>query len=165
MNMIQVSRYVFALLFFFLTAFSGCRMAGDNNGEYYRVTKVVDGDTFWIDDGSEKGTKVRLIGLDAPETRKSGHKDIGYYGEEAKVYLTRLLLNKEVRLEYDVDRRDRYGRTLAYAWLKDGTFVNAELIRLGYGVVLTIPPNVRFADEFAELQKEARKSARGLWGK
>jgi micrococcal nuclease len=131
----------------------------------YTVTKVVDGDTFWVDDGSPKGLKVRLIGIDAPETQKSARKDVGYYGQEAKEYLTELILEKNVRVEFDVDRKDQYGRTLAYAYLEDGTFINAELLKLGYCMVLTVPPNVKFAQQFVDLQREAREHKRGLWAK
>lgn len=147
-------------------SFTCCYAPGGNHeSEYYAVAKVVDGDTFWVDDGSDRGLKVRLIGIDAPETRNSGRKAVGYYGAEAKNYLESVLAAKEVRLEYDVDRKDRYGRTLAYAYLRDGTFVNAELVKRGYAMVLTVPPNVRFADEFVNLQAEARKKKRGLWKK
>lgn len=157
---------VLPLLFLVVTVLSiqschsSTRPAAD---DYYPVTKVVDGDTFWVDDGSEKGLKVRLIGVDAPETRKSARKDVGFYGEESKKYLTQLLWDTEVRLEYDVDRKDRYGRTLAYAYLADGTFVNAALIKQGYATVLTIPPNVQHAETFVKFQRQARKKGRGLW--
>jgi len=151
------------LLFMVCVSCHGAGGSGD--GEYYTVTKVVDGDTFWVDDGSPKGLKIRLIGVDAPETRRTGRKDVGYYGQEAKEYLTRMILNREVRLVTDVDPKDRYGRTLAYAYLPDGTFINAELIRNGYGMVLTVPPNVKFAEQFVQLQREARRQGRGLWGK
>lgn len=127
------------------------------------VTKVVDGDTFWADDGTSKGLKIRLIGVDAPESRKTFKKEVGYFGKEAKTYLTNLLSGKSVRLEYDFNRIDQYGRTLAYVYLKDGTFVNAELVKNGFAMTLTIPPNVKFADEFVKLQEEARKNNRGLW--
>jgi micrococcal nuclease len=133
--------------------------------EYYAVTKVVDGDTFWIDDGTRKGKKIRLIGVDAPETRRTARKEIGYYGDESKKYLTGLLLHKAVRLEYDVDTTDRYGRTLAYVYLDDGTFVNAALVKQGYAMVLTVPPNVRYAERFVKYQAQARKKGRGLWAR
>lgn len=130
---------------------------------YFLVKKVVDGDTFNVDDGSKKGLKVRLIGIDTPETRRTGRKEIGYFGKEAKEYMISLIANKRVKLEYDVRKLDRYQRTLAYVYLEDGTFVNAELIKNGFAMVLTIPPNVKFADEFARLQQEARENNRGLW--
>ncbi len=134
-----------------------------NQNKYLTITKVVDGDTFWIDNGTEKGEKIRLIGIDAPESRNVAKKKKGYYGEEAKEYLTNLLKDKKVRLEYDVMKTDRYGRTLAYAYLENGTFINAELVKNGYAVIMTLPPNVKFADEFVKLQQEARKNNRGLW--
>jgi len=137
----------------------------DNLGEYLPVKKVVDGDTFWVDDGTEKGVKIRLIGVDAPESRKTGRKKIGYYGKESKKYLTKLLSNKKVKLEFDVERYDKYQRILAYVYIEDGTFVNAELVKNGYAMVMTIPPNVKFAEKFVKLQQEARKNNRGLWNK
>lgn len=148
----------------FVLTIASCQSTTKHNDEdYYPVTKVVDGDTFWIDDGTEKGKKIRMIGVDAPETRRSARKEVGYYGVESKNYLAGLLKDKVVRLEYDVDRKDRYGRTLAYVYLKDGTFVNAALLRQGYAMVLTVPPNVRHAEAFVKYQAEARKKGRGLW--
>ncbi len=131
--------------------------------EYLEVKSVVDGDTFWADNGSENGVKIRLIGVDAPETRNTGRKAIGYYGQQSKEYLTRLLENKKVRLEYDIDKTDQYDRTLVYVFLTDGTFVNAELVRRGYAMVMTIPPNVKYADIFVKLERKARRNNRGLW--
>jgi micrococcal nuclease len=130
---------------------------------YYTVTKVVDGDTFWIDDGSEKGLKIRLIGVDAPEPRNNGKKLKGYFGTESSEYLARLIGGKKVRLEFDVGRYDQYGRTLAYVYLEDGTFVNADLVKNGYATVMTTPPNVRYADTFVELAGKARRHEKGLW--
>ena len=74
-----------------------------------------------------------------------------------------MLSGKNVKLVCDVDSLDQYGRTLAYVYLEDGTFVNADLMRNGYAMLMTIPPNVKFADEFLKLQKEARENNRGLW--
>ena len=153
------------ILFLFITGFYVRETSGnkEDKSNYYRVTKVVDGDTFWADDGTKKGVKIRLIGIDAPESRKTGKKEIGYFGKEAKAYLTNLLTGKSVRLEYDVGRTDRYGRTLAYVYLRGGTFINAELVKNGYAMVMTIPPNVKYADLFLKLQIEAREHKRGLW--
>jgi micrococcal nuclease len=129
----------------------------------FPVSKVVDGDTFWVDNGTEKGLKIRLIGIDAPETKRSFKKEIDYYGKEAQAYLTKLFTNKKVRLVSDVNPLDQYGRTLSYVYLEDGTFVNAELLKNGYAVLMTIPPNVAFADYFAKMQGEAREKKKGLW--
>ena len=130
---------------------------------FYSVSRIVDGDTFWVDDGSEKGVKIRLTGVDAPETRNSRNKVKTAFGDESTRYLTDLIAGKRVRLEYDIDTLDQYGRTLAYVYLEDGTFVNASMVRNGYATVMTTPPNVRYADIFVELAEKARKRNRGLW--
>ena len=155
---------LFLTLSFVYGPITSCRTPGGNDSkEYFPVTKVVDGDTFWIDDGTRKGQKIRLIGVDAPETRRTSGRDIGYYGVESKNFLTELLIGRAVRLAYDVDRTDRYGRTLAYVYLKDGTFVNATLLKRGYAMVMTVPPNVMYAEEFVDYQRQARRKKRGLW--
>lgn len=136
-----------------------------NKSKLYSIKKIVDGDTFWIDNGSAKGLKVRLIGVNAPESRKTNRKDVEYFGKEAKNYLTKCLSNKRVRLVYDIAPKDRYGRALAYVYLEDGTFLNAHLVKNGYASVMTIPPNVKYADYFVKLQREARLNKRGLWGR
>lgn len=133
--------------------------------EYYKVIKVTDGDTFVIDDGTEKGARVRLIGVDTPESRKTGRKVVGYYGKEAKEFSTKFLLNKRVRLDFDVNKYDQYMRLLAYVYLEDGTFVNEYLVKNGYAMVMTVPPNVKFSELFLKCQQEAREKKRGLWGK
>lgn len=131
--------------------------------EWYPVTKVVDGDTFWVDNGTSKGIKIRLTGIDAPESQKRWKREEGYYGKESKAYLTQLLKDKKVRLETDIDSLDRYGRTLSYVYLEDHTFVNALLVKKGYAQIMTVSPNVKHADLFYELQVEARENKLGLW--
>lgn len=161
-----MSRLSFILfLSIFLVSTSCNTKSGKRNNEsnYYRVTKIIDGDTFWIDDGSEKGVKVRLIGVDAPETRNTRNKEKSEYGIKAKEYITNLINDNSIRIEFDVDKYDRYGRILAYVYLKDGTFINATLIEHGYAMVMTVPPNVKYEQEFVELQKLAREENRGLW--
>lgn len=124
------------------------------------VRRVVDGDTAVLADGE----RVRYIGLDTPELHHP-RKPVQYYAREAAEFNRKLVEGKSVRLEFDVQRRDRYGRLLAYLFLEDGTFVNGELLRQGYAQLLTIPPNVKYADRFVELQREARQAKRGLWGR
>ena len=68
-----------------------------------------------------------------------------------------------VRLEYDVDTLDLYGRTLTYVYTDNNLLVNAELVRRGYAMVMTVPPNVRYAEKFLKLARRARKKERGLW--
>lgn len=129
----------------------------------YKVKKVVDGDTFWIEDGTEKGQKIRLIGINAPESRNTGRKKKQPFGKEAKSHLIQLLADKRVTLEYDADKYDQYGRTLAYVYLEDGTFLNAYLVEEGYAQVATYPPNVKYIDLFLEKQRIARENNKGLW--
>ncbi|TJY66053.1 nuclease [Sphingobacterium alkalisoli] len=127
------------------------------------VTKVIDGDTFWVDNGRQT-FKVRFIGIDAPETRNSRWKEKGHYAKEAKEYVRFKTEHQWVRLEFDVQSVDRYKRQLAYIYLEDNTFLNATLVEQGYAVVDTYPPNVKYAELFTNLQKQARKKKRGLWG-
>jgi len=127
-----------------------------------RVFKVVDGDTFWVKNGIGKNVKIRLIGIDAPEDRNAFHKKKHPFGITSKRYLDSLILHKEIRLEYDVDSLDRYGRTLAYAYLND-TLINAEMIKNGYALLMTIPPNVCYESLFVEGQQYARSNRLGLW--
>jgi micrococcal nuclease len=150
-------------LFLFLFAFPQIELPAQSQSEWVEVSKFVDGDTFWITNTKGQQEKIRLIGVDAPESRRSGRKEIGYYGKEASAYVERMLDGKKIRLEYDVGKYDRYKRTLAYVYLQDGTFLNAHLVENGYAMVMTVPPNVKYADLFVRLQKEARKKKKGLW--
>ncbi|HWC11686.1 MAG TPA: thermonuclease family protein, partial [Acidimicrobiales bacterium] len=124
------------------------------------VERVVDGDTLVVSGGH----RVRLIGVDTPET-KDPRKPVQCFGREASAYVSSLLEGGAgVRLVGDVEDRDAYGRTLAYVYrLPDGLFVNAELVREGYAQPLTIPPNVAHAEEFLSLARDARERGRGLW--
>ncbi len=122
------------------------------------VERVVDGDTIIV-----RGIgRVRLIGVDTPETVHPG-RPVEFFGKEASAFTRRLVDGKRVRLEYDQQRTDRYGRTLAYVHLPDGTFVNAEIIRRGYGHAYTRFP-FRHLDRFRGLERDARRAGRGLWG-
>jgi micrococcal nuclease len=150
------------LLAVLIISCSGTRSRTDD-ADFLSVIRVVDGDTFVADDGTIRGVTIRLIGVDSPESRNSGLKRVGEYGMEAKVFLTEMLAGKMVRLEFDVSRKDQYRRTLAYVYLPDGTFVNAEMVRKGYATVMTIPPNVKHAEEFLKLERQARRQGRGLW--
>ncbi len=125
------------------------------------VTRVVDGDTVEADiDGREED--VRYIGVDTPESVKPD-SPVECFGPEAADFNRKLVEGETVRLELGEEQRDPYDRLLAYVYVND-TFVNAELVRRGYATTLTIPPNDRFADRFAELEREAGAAGRGLWG-
>ena len=124
------------------------------------VVRVVDGDTIKVRLG-QRVEKVRYIGVNTPELHHP-RKGAEPGGHEAEVVNRRLVAGKRVRLELDVQTRDRYGRLLAYVWVGD-TMINAELVRLGYAQVMTIPPNVRHQALFLKLQRDARAAGRGLW--
>ena len=122
------------------------------------VTRVSDGDTVHL---SGLG-RVRLIGVDTPEVY--GRQEC--FGAQASAFVKRLLPEgTRVRYRLGVERRDRYGRALAYVWLRDGRFLNALLVRRGYAQPLTIPPNVDFAERFRDLAAAARRAGRGRWGR
>ena len=120
-------------------------------------TRVVDGDTIVV----EGIGKVRLIGVDTPETVHP-RKPVEYFGKEASNFTKRMVGEKKVRLEYDWQRKDKYNRTLAYVYLEDGTFLNAEIIKQGYGQAYTKYP-FKYLDQFRKYEKEARENKRGLW--
>ena len=125
------------------------------------VTRVVDGDTVEVQiDGREED--VRYIGVDTPETVKPG-APVDCFGPQASSFNHRLVERRRVRLVFDEERRDQYGRLLAYVYLGD-RFVNAELIRRGLAETLTIPPNNRFAERLKRLEIAAARAGRGLWG-
>lgn len=135
------------------------------------VVRAVDGDTLKL----ENGERVRLIGIDTPEmhesqklyrdSRKSGQdiRTIQALGRRSYEFTRALVEGKRVRLEFDVEKRDKYDRLLAYAYLKDNTFVNAEIVKQGYADLMTYPPNVKYVELFKQLYREARENNRGLW--
>ena len=125
------------------------------------VTRVVDGDTVEARiDGEVED--VRLIGVDTPETVKPG-TPVQCFGPQASRFAHGLLEGQRVRLVFGAERRDTYGRLLAYAYL-DGRLVNATLVRRGFARTLTIPPNDRFAPRLRRLELAAARAGRGLWG-
>lgn len=128
-----------------------------------KVVRVVDGDTIDVCCLQGKEERVRYIGVNTPETHHPT-KGVEYYGREAAAANRRLVEEKTVRLEFDVQLRDSYRRLLAYVYLEDGTFVNAWLVEHGYAQVMTVPPNVRHQDLFLRCQQAAREVGRGLWG-
>jgi len=125
-----------------------------------RVLEVIDGDTIKVA-VQDRMEKVRYIGVNTPET-KHPTKGAEPGGREATEVNRQLVAGQQVRLELDVQERDRYGRLLAYVYVGD-QMVNAELVRRGYAQVMTIPPNVRHQDLFVKLLREAREQKRGLW--
>lgn len=139
---------------------------GEAENERISVTvkKVVDGDTFWAVflDGEEH--KIRLIGIDTPESVHSDASKNSEEGVEASDYTKSLISEGDmVYLEYDVSVEDKYGRILAYVYLENGQMLQDILLSEGYARVMTVQPNVKYQDFFLELQSKAREEEKGFW--
>jgi len=181
---IIISMKLKVLLFFLLTLLTSCSKynyakaeKAPSNTTPCTVVRVVDGDTFHCTLSNGEEVKVRLIGVDTPESadnpkarrdsERTGQslEEIIKMGRQAKEFTKRLLPKGEkVYLEFDVQKTDKYGRLLAYVWLSDGRMLNEVLIREGYAQVYTIPPNVKYQERFLEAQRYARENRKGLWG-
>lgn len=142
------------------SAGAGSDVAPLPEGDARTVERVIDGDTIVVDGGE----RIRFIGIDTPET-VDPRKPVQCFGREASAFTTSLLPSATpVQLVFDVERTDRYGRTLAYVYrVDDGVFVNAALVEAGFAVTATYPPNVAHVDEFTALAAAARDANRGLW--
>ena len=144
----------------------GHRTAADGSAT---VTQVIDGDTIDVDVGG-RTERVRLIGIDTPETKRPD-TPVECYGPEASAFTSSLLpVGTEVRIERDVVGRDDYGRLLGYVHLRDDEgepgadiFVNMELVERGFARPLAIEPNSTFAAEFASAARRAERDDLGLW--
>ncbi len=120
----------------------------------------------WVDDGDtivlDNGLKVRYLGINAPEI--AHHNRPGEpFGQEALKYNIKLVKGKRVRLETDIEKYDRYGRLLAYVFLKDGTFVNLEMVKAGYAYVLFLNPCLRYASKLLAAQRQAMLVHKNIW--
>ncbi|MBI4384921.1 MAG: thermonuclease family protein [Nitrospinae bacterium] len=128
------------------------------DGGQFFVKRVIDGDTLRLSDGE----KVRLLGVDTPET-KHPTKPVQYFGKEASEFTRRAAEGRFVAMDYDVTPRDKYGRLLAYVYRQpDDFFLNAEIIKQGYGFAYTRFP-FKYMKEFKRYEDEARIQGRGLW--
>lgn len=153
--------------FYFFSDRSNNNQEGFSN-ESVLVTKVIDGDTIEV----EGGEKVRYLGVDTPET-KDPRKPVQCFGKEASNKNKELVEGKRVILEKDITDTDKYNRLLRFVFLPLGPstgsgqllFVNDYLIREGYAQVLTIPPDIKYSEQFLEAQRKAREQKKGLWGK
>jgi micrococcal nuclease len=139
------------------------------------LISVTDGDTIAVQIGRHK-EKVRLIGIDTPESRindrarlqaERSKRDVSTIlrmGKQSGKALKEMAApGTSVQLEYDVRERDKYGRLLAYVYLPHGTMLNEEMLKKGYAQLLTMPPNVRYVKRFTAALEEAKKERRGLW--
>ncbi len=143
---------------------SSCSSTQQLPSDVATVIKVIDGDTVVLRLQGAIET-VRLIGVDTPETVHPT-KPVECFGPEASAFAHSVLKPKtQVRLQRDVEARDRFRRLLVYIYLIDGTFVNQELLRLGFARTLSISPNTAFTAEFDSIETAARDSQIGLWSK
>jgi len=128
------------------------------------VERVVDGDTIHTSPAVGGPDGVRLIGVDTPET-VDPNEPIQPYGPEASAFTTAQLEGKTVKLTFDEDKTDQYGRALAYVQIsgRSETF-NETLLRQGYGQLEIVSPNDRYEESFSEAQETARRAHRGIWG-
>lgn len=157
---------IITLILISLTIIFASTTCAKKNDYFYRVIEVHDGDTVTVVKDSflgilAKKEKIRLIGIDAPEIAQEP------WGRRAKNHLRKLIRESDwqVKIELDVQQRDKYGRVLAYLWDKNGNMINYLMIRNGYAMVYTIPPNVKYAELFLQAQSLARDEKKGIWGK
>ena len=127
----------------------------------YTCVRVVDGDTVMVRDHDNRLLRVRLIGIDAPESVRPDWP-VEYFGKEAAAFTQALAEGKAVRLKFDYQRYDKYDRLLAYVYLPDGRMLNEEILKEGYAHALTRFP-FRYLDKFRRLERKARRKKRGLW--
>lgn len=150
------TRYVSSwLMVAFATKAMACaaRQQDHPGGDSCTVAHVSDGDSFRCRDGR----RVRLIGIDSPESQQQP------YGARAReALLASLPVGASVRLEEDVVTRDQYGRQLAYVWA-GSTLVNELMVRNGWAVLYTVSPNIKYVDRLTRAQNEARAGGAGLW--
>lgn len=118
---------------------------------------VIDGDTVTLKI-EDSVYRARLIGIDAPEMGQIP------WGAKAKRHLQKFIRpGDKLRIETDIEKTDKYNRLLVYVFTEDGIFINEQMLKDGYAVLLTIPPNVRYVDKFVKAQKLAKSMKRGIW--
>jgi len=130
----------------------------DSGYSYYQVKKIYDGDTILISNGQ----KVRFLGINTPEV-EGRNKLAQTGGEEAKNWLQAQLKNKKVRLEKDVEKKDKYGRLLAHVFTEDKQHMNLELVKKGFASVNIYPPNLKYTDDLLAAESIAEQNRLGIW--
>ena len=139
------------------------------------VTRIIDGDILQALYG-EREKRIRLIGIDTPESRvnKKAKRDANMseqdiktiieMGRKSKKYVDGLVKRGDIiTIEFDAQERDKYGRLLCYVYLSNGKMLNEEILKSGYAVIMTVPPNVKYKDIFLRAYKQARDRKVGLW--
>lgn len=126
--------------------------------QWVTVARVYDGDTF----ETRQGERVRLLGINTPEIAH-GDAPAEPWGDKAGRALRKLIAGKQLRLRFDQDKHDRYGRLLAQVWMQDGTWVNGTMVREGFAHVYTFIPNLRWGQALLKEERKARAARRGIW--
>jgi micrococcal nuclease len=152
-------RLVLILSLFSLFILFPAPIRAESPAEWRKVAGVEDGDSITLEDGR----RVRYLGIDAPERGGPGKGE--YLAEEAHRFNRQLVRGQEVRLEYEAERLDRYQRLLARVHLKNGLWVNGEMVKRGLAHVLCQAPNTEKFEELLKRQREAMDDRRGIWSK
>jgi len=125
---------------------------------YYQIKKISDGDTIVL----ENGIKIRLLGINTPEISKRD-KIAEAGGEEAKQWLIEKLASKKIKLQYDIEQKDKYGRTLAYVFTENKVNINLQLVANGLAAINIYPPNLKYVDKLILAQQQAESKKLGIW--
>jgi micrococcal nuclease len=148
--------YLFFIIFVLCSTYLFTRHI---NSKEYEVLKVVDGDTVILNDGLK--TYLRYIGINSPEILT--HESPGEpFSSAARQLNEKLLQGKKIKLEFDRERYDQYGRMLAYIFVGE-LFVNEQIVRNGLATSLKIKPNIKYIDRIQKAEEEAKKHRRGIW--
>jgi micrococcal nuclease len=164
--MSKLVKTILGILIVFLALVFGISL-GDNNESNDKIivemTEVVDGDTIWVRDlESGDSFRVRYLGIDTPEIDGLDYETC--FAENAKEKNEELIVDKKLSLEFDIDKYDSFGRTLAYVYTEDGIFVNLELLEEGYARFYYDKQNTRYQDRLIEASLQAQNDFKGLWG-
>ncbi len=154
----RVSTILICLLLFTVNAAQAGTFSVVGKSRWVSVAYIFDGDTF----RTRSGERIRLLGINTPEVAHNAQREQPY-AKQAKRRLTQLITGKSVRLSLDKEKRDKYGRTLAQVYLRDGRWVNNMLVAEGLAHVYTFAPNFYWADKLLRTEKKARNDKRGLW--
>jgi len=155
----MIRGFVWLTLFLFIQPSFAGSLSWITHDRWVTVERVIDGDTF----KTTKGEKVRLLGINTPEIRHD-NSPAQPFGAQAKNALTTLIAGKQVRLSFDKEKKDKYGRTLAHVYLRNSTWVNAVLVKMGLAHVYTFVPNISAAKQLLPIEQAAIAAKRNMWG-
>lgn len=155
--MLKKSALIILILFSLSFLLSGCVFNSQTQSEEVYIERVIDGDTV----KTAGGKSIRLLGIDTPELDWENNKH-EFYAKKAREFSLKELLDKNVKLEFDQEKEDEYGRTLAYIY-QDGENFNLKLLEKGFATLMIVEPNDRYEDEFKKAAEGARREKKGLW--